>query len=553
MAKKDAGRGKNKNKSKGPFGGGSKPNSQQAKVREFDRLMTKSEQLWEKGDIEGALEIAEDLVERNPKDVRPLLFTAMLYSEAGDVREALERAEAADKLMPNEPVVLSFLAAVYLLNERVASSVQTFRRLRTLDRTGEFFVKESRETLNSIEQSLKDEANQYKVPVATFEKALLMIEQGEVAIEEADFDKGLKLLQNAAETVPGWTLPRLSQSVYQWEAGHAQESLVTAQKLVDDAPDNLSALSHLATTLVWNNQTEQARSLLPRVETAFEREAAKIQTADEQELEEVAEAFYKTAVVFAAMGQDQRVYDILKQGEAAELEYDGSYWRWLAISAYNLGKLEESESYWQQLEPDEVSPFVLGLQETVARPRPADASPLFLPYFETSAFVPMPVTQQLLALKEVQAGANFEFDTEQVRSAYTKLSPDYQILTALTQNINFGMQPVAETNIGIMGEIRNAEVVSILKDYVQSYIGPEMARRYAVAHLVEWGELARDSNLHFWLEEPGGWQDLPISSFASLDEEEQRIVDDVYEYASLGGLDFDDFEGDDFDEEDEDL
>ncbi len=551
MAKKDVGRGKNnKNKPKGPFGGGPKPNNQQAKAREFDRLMTESEKLWEKGDIAGALDIAEDLVERNPKDVRPLLFTAMLYSEAGDTREALERAEAADQLQPNEPVVLSFLAAAYLMNERIATSVQTFRRLRSLDRTGEFFVKESRETLNAIEQSLKEEADQHKVPIATFEKALLMVEQAEAAIEDDNFDKGLGLLQTAADTVPGWTLPRLSQSVYQWEAGRAQESLVTAQKLVEDAPDNLSALSHLATTLIWNNQTERAQPLLSRVETAFEREAAKIETADEPELEELAGAFYKATAVFAAIGDDQRVYDILKQGEAAELEYDGAYWRWLAISSYNLGKLEESENYWQQLEPGEISPFVMGLQETLARPRPADAPPLRLPYFETSAAVPMAVTQQLLALKEIQAGAKFEFDTELVQAAYVKLSPNYQILPALVQNINFGLQPVAETNIGIMGEIHNAEVVAILHDYVQSYIGPEMARRYAVAHLVEWGDLAHEGSLHFWLEEPGGWQDLPISSFASLDEEEQRIVDDVYEYAELGGLDFDD---EDFDEEDEDL
>jgi hypothetical protein len=200
-----------------------------------------------------------------------------------------------------------------------------------------------------------------------------------------------------------------------------------------------------------------------------------------------------------------------------------------------MGKYDEAAAYWQKYGPGEQTPFDVGLQEAIARPRPADAPPLRLPYFESSSYLPLPVMSKLLVMKLDDADDNedaeptFEFDTEQVQKAYYEFSKFYPIQRALLQNANFGVQAVAETNVGILSEIHTPDVAAALKDFAQSYIGPEMARRYAVAILVDWDVLPDEGQLHFWLEQPGEWQDLPISSFASLEEEETRILDDASE------------------------
>jgi tetratricopeptide (TPR) repeat protein len=426
---------------------------------------------------------------------------------------------------------------MYVLNERMGSALGALRRLQAADKNGEFFDAEARTRLAAMEETVQEEAAQLKVPLATFEAAMVLMEQGEAACQDDDYEAGFTLLRRAAELVPGWSIPVLNLSVFQFESGQAEEAIASVEEVVNKLEaEGFSGLAHLITISVWAGQPERARTLLPRLVTAFEKEATRIEALQTEEDREGAELlYYKVAGTFAVFEEDENVYATLKRGEKAGIEYSADAWRWLAVSAYNMGKYDEASAYWQKYGPSEQTPFDMGLQEAIARPRPADAPPLRLPYFESSSYLPLPVMSKLLVMKlddaddSEDAEPTFEFDTEQVQKAYYELSKFYPIQRALLQNANFGVQAVAETNVGILSEIHTPDVAAALKDFAQGYIGPEMARRYAVAILVDWDVLPDEGQLRFWLEQPGEWQDLPMSSFASLEEEETRILDDASE------------------------
>lgn len=526
MSKKNGKPGNNKNnKKKGPLGGGPKPGNLQAQAKEFERLLGQSERLWKTGDIIGALEILENLQAKNRDDVRPVLMTSLLYAELGEAEAALEYAQLAERLEPDEPLILNLLVGMYILNGREGGALQTLRRLRASDQSGEFFNQEMRERMAALEEILKIEATELKVPAPTLEKAMQLMETGVELCSNHDFEQGFSALQQAANLIPGWTPPRINLSLFQYEAGQAEEAISTVQKVVDELdPSNLAALSHLTTILAWTGQKDRAEQNLEKLNTVFEKEVREIETLKEEERAGTEILYFKMAGALAALHKDQQVYDILKRGEKLDTQYDANFYRWLATAAYNLGKLQEATTYWQKFEPSDQTAFDTGIQQAMQRKRPADAPPLHLPYFETSEFVPMTVMSQLLALKESDTNKTMEFDEELIRVAYAKYSQFYPIKEALLQNANFGLQPVAEANIGIMGEIRTPEITSMLKEYALAYTGAEATRRYAVAFLVNWGELPENAQIRFWSEQAGEWQDLEVSSFASLEDEDRRIL-----------------------------
>lgn len=538
MAKKDQ---KNKQKkNKGPFGGGPNPNSPQAREREFERLLQRSEKLWEQDDLAAALDILEDLMKRDPDDARPVVLSGVLYAEMGDVAEALYFLRLADRMEPDDPRVLDVLAAVLMLNNRPAQSLETMRRFRNVDRKGEFFTVESQKQLTTIEEALRDLAKGINVSFHNLEQAQLLIEQSYDALAAKNTEQSIKLLEQAHKLTPKWADPSLNLAKLFFTTGEADKALEILRQILDDVdPNSFSALSRLLTLLSWREQIDEAVALLPRLNDIYVKEAASpIQTRTDALLTAGSVLYSMTASCFGMNGDHQRAYEIMQQGEQAGVEYGNEEWTVAGVAAYNSGKVEEAEKYWQEIEEQEQSGFLSGLMAAVLRPRPVDAPPLQLPYINPAIFVPVEIMGKMIDMKdfpelEETDEPSFEFDQGAMKANYEKLNPLYNIYRSFEQNINFGMRFNAETQVGLMSNINAPEVVEALKQYARGYTGPESARRYAVAVLIESGDLPTEGTIRFWLEDAAEWRDLQLATdFAGQIDFETQMLNDML---TIGG------------------
>ncbi|HEX2668527.1 MAG TPA: sulfotransferase [Gammaproteobacteria bacterium] len=83
--------------------------------------------VYEKGDTERALSLAEDVLRRQPQHPGALYMTGSLLLGRGAVAEALPRLEQAARLQPNDGELLETLGHAYLNAQRWAQAVGAYR------------------------------------------------------------------------------------------------------------------------------------------------------------------------------------------------------------------------------------------------------------------------------------------------------------------------------------------------------------------------------------------------------------------------------------------
>lgn len=554
MAKKDH-KNKHNKKNKGPFGGGPNPNSKLAKARDFERLLQRSEKLWEQGDPDAAIDILEELRERDPDDSRPVVLLAVMSMEMGETAEALNYLRLAVRLEPDDPRVLNILSTVLMMSNRPAQALETMRRSRTLDRSGQVFTVEDQSHLTQLEEALRQVAKEVNVPFQEFLKAQNLIEQSYDAGDQNNTEEALNLLGQACQLAPKWADPALTQAQLFYDTGEADKSIDALRLILDDIdPNSLTTLGRLILLLTWRGQSEEAVGLLPRLNDLFEKQVMVSAKQDSTPNLESSTVLYSlVASCFGINGDHQRAYDIMRQGEEAGIEYDSETLSVAGVAAYNLGKIEEAQKLWQRVEAEEAQDgrtFYDGLKFAVERPRPTDAPPLQLPYLTTSVFVPIPILSKVVVMKNTEevdeyGEAKVEFDNEAMRANYEKLNPQYNLRKAFIQNMHFGVPINAETQIGLLSDIATPDLMEALKEYATGYLGAESARRYAVAVLKDNDYLPKEGTVRFWVEDEAQWQDLQLTDFASQEEFEAQMLNTI-----LGqSFDLDDFEDEEEDDD----
>jgi len=520
----------------GPPGGGPPVNNQKARMREMNRQLEQGEKLWKDGDPYGALEILEDLLQKNPRNSHILFLSGVLYIEIGMVQEAIERMEEADKLDQDNPMILGSLALGYVLNNNPAHALMAYRQLRSTDEDGSLYGLEERERVKALEQLFQVEADTQQVTRVRMEQAMLMMERGELAVTRGESEQGMKYLEQAANQLPKWSPPRNNKATYLWRGGQAEEAIQSLRSVLEELDgENIHALSNLVQFLARAEQTKEAQSYMERLLQVFEKSAqAKPEAAG---LEASIPLYYKTAEALAALQNHQTLYALLKSGEEVGLEYDQTFFRLLAASSWNLGQTEEAHQYWAKLEDEEKTPSDQGIQTALARPRPADAPAWRVPYFDSSDLVPPGVLVQMLILNE-ELG---EFDSEMMQAAYQKFKPYYPFLEAELQALTIGPEMVIEATLAVLVAIATPEIRQMLMTFGLGLDGTEKARHMAISALISLGELPAEGEIRFWSEETAEWQNLALADFPPFPSDEEEDDGDDFEFEDGENEDSDDF------------
>ncbi len=503
---------------KGPLGGGPPPGSPQAKLREIQKGVLQAEKLWKNGDALGALDIVEDLLEKNSKNARLVFMAGVLYTEVGLSQEGLERLELADQLEPDNPSILSSLALAYLASNNPAHSLMAFRRLRLVDENEELYGPEEKERVKILEKIFKEEADTNKVPRVLMEQAMVVMERGEMAFEREETAIGLELLARATTLLPNWAPPRNNLSLYQWQVGQAEKAIQTAREVIEKInSQDYQTLSNLTRFLALAGKKEEARGYLEKLLDIFEKQAPRRGSSGEFPTEEslnlALPLFYKTAEGLASLEQDQKLYTILKEGLDLGMDFDYNLIYLLGVAAWNLGKAEEARKYWKEFEGDLDNLPLQGLLLAIERPRPSNSPSLRLPYFETGYLLPPEVIKDLLIIDE-EAGV---FNKQAIEASYRRLSPYYPILTAQFQNLAFGVPLVIEATLQILSSMDFPEARQALKEFALGPEGSEEGRKRAISVLISLKELSNEDEITFWQDNPPEWKQISLRNFPSFE------------------------------------
>ncbi|HEY2817734.1 MAG TPA: XrtA/PEP-CTERM system TPR-repeat protein PrsT [Casimicrobiaceae bacterium] len=153
---------------------------------------------------EEAKAIIDKAIAANPQSVRPRLALVGYYSRMGDVRAALNAAQAAQSLFPNDPQVIDAVGATELASGAANQGLATYARL--------------------AEMQPQNAAVQLRVA------ALRLQAKDSAGAAEA----ARKVIAAVPESPQAWAILARAQM----QAGHTDEALAEARKLQKEHPDH---------------------------------------------------------------------------------------------------------------------------------------------------------------------------------------------------------------------------------------------------------------------------------------------------------------------------
>ncbi len=218
-----------------------------------------------RGDRQGAMAIAEHLLERSPTFVPALKLKAMLLEDAGQASQAGPIYEAALKLAPNDPDLL-LKTGVYKLatgdRETAITLLRHCTRLLPNDGDAHFYLAQAYHlngkdplALAEIRQSLKAEPDNPSV----------WQEYGRLLCSTGDCPGGLRWMIKAQHADA--TLPRIDFAIaaMEYRLMNLADAAQYASRAVETHPDDLQALQLLATVQVKLAHWQEAEAAFQRI------------------------------------------------------------------------------------------------------------------------------------------------------------------------------------------------------------------------------------------------------------------------------------------------
>ena len=298
--------------------------------------LEEAERLFQRRRLDEALAITTSLAAQHRRVALVQSFHGSLLAQKGDLMAATKHLEEAVRLDPSLSDASYSLAQAYLKQVFIARAIQAARRYLRVDPQGDV-VAEVRQILAGAEKLIVETAAELGVPAATMERASLLNELAQEALEYQDFRTAVRLARDSARLVPRWPSPRNNRAVALLLSGQVADAILTLERLLSEVDgDNIYAISNLVQCYDAVGDTPRTEEHLRRLE----RLPAK-STAD----------WEKMAEAFASLDRDQEVYDLLKHAERGAEPLRTAGLRLLAIAAANLGRWQEALAYAQAMVP----------------------------------------------------------------------------------------------------------------------------------------------------------------------------------------------------------
>jgi len=473
---------------------------------ELQRTLRRAERLIEQGRAWEVIELLEPLLASYPRvaDLHYYLgfaraLTGHMWPALGEYERAVELSRDADYLV--------HLGALYLEVELYVHALRTFRMVsrRHPDNPA---IDNVRQAVDGLGQDLAGIADRLGIPVSQAEKGRFRMEEALRALHEKDYAVSIAASRRAIPLLPGWPPPLNNLSLALFLDGQPEDAVATARQVLSHDPDNVQALSNGTRFLAWTGEETEARALWAQLQEVTPRNP-------DQRL--------KIAEAAAALGEDERVFQLLRPLDVPDVEQDlppGLDFRarfFLAVAQANTNRRGARRAFrdlrdgWPQL----------GVYaEAVEAGQPGLGWAERFPYFHMGDLMPEERMEEFMEL----LGREEDLPPDRFRTQVDRFVARFpQIVLVAEKLIWEETQP--DAGVDLLAVVDNPTAHAALRRFALSQAGDDEVRMRAINILADAGEIADGSVLRLWNQ--GQWREVEIRRVEISGEPETQYTPQV--------------------------
>ena len=444
-----------------------------------------------------ALEILEELAKRHPNQPDVLGMMVNAYHDLKNDRGYLHTMIALHRLTPNRAEVKLGLAGGYLANSRPALAYRTFQEflrkwpnheqaagvtklLPDLDKV----LTEALTDLN-LSQTLSPES---KLDFASKH------EEAQVLMEAGEFERGKRLAEALLKQYPQFTPALNNLSLIEWLEDNLPAAIEASQKVLEQEPENIHALSNLTRFLFMQGKTEQARQM-----------AARLQASGAQGYQ----SWLKKIEALSFIGDDEGVLALLEEARRADAldELSGLFYHWCAVATYRLGDAAQARAHWQKAL--KLSPGFELASANLQALKKAPHERLCPQAFSADLWLPKKTIEALASIAKQAAYRKGGQSFQEKMKEFIERHP--VIVHFVPIALRNGDAPARETALDLADLSEYPALLNDLKDFAQSQEGTDELRLQALQILSKHGAFQPGQKVDMWIK--GKWTPILTLGF----------------------------------------
>lgn len=290
---------------------------------------------YQKGDLYRAKKFVERAINFNPSEPEYLCQEAAILAE-------LERYEESNELLRKVVSEIDqtmtecyfFMANNYAYLGRFEEAIRVLKKYFSLDPHGSF-IQEARELYRML--SLESQSALYEE-----EGFIADHERARKALEKCQYQKAIDLFKKVIQEQPTFWVAYNNLSVAYFSMGRLTEAFSTLQQVIASDPGNIPAICNLVTFYLQLDDREQVAEWTPVLDKLYPF---------------FPEHRSKLGATYFFLGEYEKAYRWLRSAARSCTHWDQPFYFWYAMTAYNLGRMNEAKRMWEKVDFFSEMPF----------------------------------------------------------------------------------------------------------------------------------------------------------------------------------------------------
>jgi tetratricopeptide (TPR) repeat protein len=477
-------------------------------AKDLTQELNRAEKYLVKKDWNSAILALKPLSKQYPDDHRVWEYLSYAANAADDFLLFLNACEGLSRVKPNDPEVAYALAGAYLANALPLMALETFRNAIELN-PEHGSVNDARETMAELEGVADRLLAEVGIEGEAGWEIALLHEKAISALKFGDFAAARQAANAALDKKPDFLTARNTLSLIRWHEGQLEDAISSAQSILEDAPNNIPALSNLVRFLTLTGDEAAARSYA---------ESLKAAPSDHWD------GWMQKAEGLSYLRDDAAVLEVFEQAKAADLLDDDhispKFFHLVGVAFARLGQRDEAIEQWQKaLELYEGYPLAEANLTDIRHA--VDLRHGAWPFMISEWLLPG-VAEDLL--KTVNAAFKFSKVSEKLDQKveqYLDNHPDF--IRKAPVLLERGGPSGQTLMLSMAGQIKAPEFLAALMDFALSQNGTDQMRREAATLAAQAKLLPKIVTL--WVE--GEWRETRLMPYRFYEEVVSSSVEEA--------------------------
>lgn len=458
-------------------------------VQNIQAGIAKAQKFLASGELDNALTKLRELDKLYPDRPEVLKYLAYTYNEFGYSALYQLNLEKWVKAAPDDSNALLGLAVAYLENDRPSLALETF----TLARDKFANIKEDKEikeTIAELEQAIAEISKELGMEVGDRTRQIVLLhEKAMSALALNNFAETRQHAEQLLEIEPNFAGALNNLSFAYWFDNQPEEAIALAERCLEANPNSYHALSNYIAYRTWQGHLE-----------GLEKYAEQLKETRDS-WQDDPDYWTKAAEAFSWLEDDESLFELYKVAEENDKieKLMGIFYHYLAAAHLRQKRETEARSFWEKAL--EKSP---GLG--IARENLEDLKQLAGKHHSPWSFSGDRWLFGTLQKGIIETISNAEEDTEKLKEVASLCLEKYPELKILIPQMIKRGDPRSRSLAVLLAEYaKTPELLAVLKEFALSDIGPDEIRHEAAA-LVSNEGLMPAGQTKMWIQ--GQWQDI---------------------------------------------